>query len=63
MFQNKKYQGHNFLLFQNLDREIVQLTYTKGGSWLDEVGGCLLVTSCYMAIIGFWSISENYGTS
>jgi len=36
MFQNKKYRGHNFLLLQNLNRGIVQPTYAKGGSWLDE---------------------------
>jgi len=45
MFQNEKYQGHNFLLLQNLDRGIVQLTYAKGRSWLGEVGGRLLVTT------------------
>jgi len=45
MFQNEKYRGHNFLLLQNLDGGIVQLTYAKGGSWLGEVGGCLSVTT------------------
>jgi len=45
MFQNKKYRGHNFLLLQNLDGGIVQLTYAKGGSWLGEVGGRLSVTT------------------
>jgi len=37
MFQNEKYQSHNFLLLQNLDGGIVQPTYAKGGSWLGEV--------------------------
>jgi len=45
MFQNEKYQGHNFLLLQNLDGGIVQPTYAKGGSWLGEVGGRLLVAT------------------
>jgi len=46
MFQNKKYQGHNFLLLQNLDGSIIQPTYAKSGSWLGEVSSCLLVFMC-----------------
>jgi len=43
MFQNEKYQGHNFLLLQNLDGGIVQLTYAKRRAWLGEVSGRLSV--------------------
>jgi len=43
MFQNEKYRGHNFLLLQNLDGGVVQLTYAKGGAWLGEVSGRLSV--------------------
>jgi len=50
-FQNEKYRGHNFLLLQNLDGGIVQPTYAKGGSWLGEVGGRLLVATCMCRFI------------
>ena len=64
MFQNKKYRGHNFLLLQNLDRGIVQLTYAKGGSWLGKVGGRLLVaTRMCRSILGHAPIGSYFQDS
>jgi len=61
MFQNEKYQGHNFLLLQNLDGGIVQPTYAKGGAWLGEVSGCLSVFTCMcQSILGHAPIGSYF---